>query len=136
MKLLPTLKIMKSNKIISVGFFLLALSVAIGAFGAHSLKPILIANARLDTFQKAEFYQFICSFAIILLGFLQKTYPEINFKLDFNCILASILLFSGSLYALCLTNVGLFGAITPIGGILMIFAFANIGQKVYRNSQN
>lgn len=127
---------MKSNKIISVGFFLLALSVAIGAFGAHSLKPILMANASLDTFQKAEFYQFICSFAIILLGFLQKSYPEINFKLDFNCILASILLFSGSLYALCLTNVGLFGAITPIGGILMIFAFANIGQKVYRNSQN
>lgn len=96
------------------------ISVAIGAFGAHALKGILTANQRLETFDTAVKYQFYHTIAIILVAILVE-------KLDSKWLgyagwsfTLGILIFSGSLYALCLTNITKLGAITPIGGVLMI----------------
>jgi uncharacterized membrane protein YgdD (TMEM256/DUF423 family) len=97
-----------------------ALSVMIGAFGAHALKAILEANNRLDTFETAVKYQFYHSFALILLGILMQKNESQQFNLAGYLFIGGILIFSGSLYILSITGLKWLGAITPIGGLAMI----------------
>ncbi len=114
---------------IQTGAILGLLSVAIGAFGAHALRASLTASGRADTFETAVKYQFYHALALLAIGILlqltvgdviaQKwlTYAGYSF-------LAGVLVFSGSLYILCATGITVLGAITPIGGLLMIAGWA------------
>lgn len=105
--------------------FLGALSVALGAFGAHGLKQLVDDNS-LKIFETAVRYQFYHVFALALVGILYKDFSAelLNYAGIFFVI--GILLFSGSLYVLTYitaTNVsGLnwVGPITPIGGLFFI----------------
>ena len=106
--------------IIKTGIIFSILSIAIGAFGAHALANIIAEKS--DVFKTAVQYQIFHALGLILIGLIAKT-----FNLDLNIvayfIICGILLFSGSLYILCLTNNSLFGAITPIGGVSFIAAW-------------
>src|SRR6186713_1873481 len=96
------------------------LGVAIGAFGAHALKPILIESGRLETFELAVRYQFYHAFALLATGILMNQLPVKFLEYASLFFTGGILFFSGSLYLLCFTGVGVLGAITPIGGILFL----------------
>lgn len=96
------------------------LGVAIGAFGAHALRPVLEANGRTETFELAVRYQFYHAFAILFSGVLMNHFPSRNINRSVVCFTAGILIFSGSLYALSLSGVRMLGAITPVGGVLFI----------------
>src|ERR1700761_497854 len=98
-----------------------ALSVMIGAFGAHALKQHLESINRTAVFETAVKYQFYHALALVLLGILALKL-ENNRMLDYAgyAFVAGIIIFSGSLYILCLTNVGKWGAVTPIGGLALI----------------
>lgn len=113
---------MYKNILISAAI-LMALNVAIGAFGAHSLKPILEANQRIDTFHTAVQYAFYNTLAIFAIGICAKLFPEIKFEIPFYLILAGIVIFSGSLYILSITNIKILGAVTPIGGVSFILGY-------------
>lgn len=102
------------------GVVFAGLAVAIGAFGAHALRPLLEANARTETFELAVRYQFYHAFAILFTGMLMIHFPSRYLKNAVLCFAAGILVFSGSLYALSLSGVRVLGAITPIGGVLFI----------------
>jgi uncharacterized membrane protein YgdD (TMEM256/DUF423 family) len=97
------------------------LGVAIGAFGAHALKPLLQANNKVDTFELAVRYQFYHAFALLFIGVLMNLWPaETYLQRASLFVTLGILLFSGSLYALSF-NVGKAVAfITPIGGVFFI----------------
>jgi len=104
------------------GSFFAGLGVAIGAFGAHKLKDFLLQTGRTDTFEKAITYQFYHSLALLVIGLL-ATQVQINTKyLNYAgySFIAGIIIFSGSLYILCLTETPKWGAVTPIGGVCMI----------------
>lgn len=107
----------KTTLIIGITFS--GLAVVIGAFGAHLLKEILSQYGRTETFDLAVRYQFYHAFALIATGILQKT-ESLNFRWAAVSFIMGILFFSGSLYALSLTGIKTFGAITPIGGVLFI----------------
>ena len=92
-----------------------ALAVALGAFGAHSLKDVLIRNGTTAIWEKAVFYHFIHAIMLFILS--GRTPLQLGPWFSF---LNGILIFSGSLYLLALTNVRWLGAITPIGGISFI----------------
>lgn len=111
---------MKQQSALVVGVIFAGLGVAVGAFGAHALRPLLEANARTETFELAVRYQFYHSFAIIFSGILMFHFPSKHLNRAVVCFAAGILIFSGSLYALSLSGVRLLGAITPIGGVLFI----------------
>jgi uncharacterized membrane protein YgdD (TMEM256/DUF423 family) len=102
-----------------------ALSVALGAFGAHGLKKIVPAET-VSTFQTGVQYQFYHTFALFIAAILYKEFPSTNIVWAGYAFLAGILLFSGSLYALTFLHdtqsVGLkrIGIITPIGGLFFI----------------
>jgi uncharacterized membrane protein YgdD (TMEM256/DUF423 family) len=91
------------------------LAVALGAFGAHGLKSILDRNATLAIWQTAALYHLV--HAAVLLALSQRSaVPRVPFAL----FSAGIVVFSGSLYALALSNVKALGAITPVGGVCLL----------------
>lgn len=102
------------------GVVLAGLGVAIGAFGAHALRPILEENARTETFELAVRYQFYHAFAILFSGILMQHFHPRYLNRAVICFAAGIFIFSGSLYALSISGITILGAITPIGGVLFI----------------
>lgn len=96
------------------------LAVGIGAFGAHTLRAVLENNARTETFELAVRYQFYHAFAILFSGALMMHFPSRQLNRAAACFAGGIVIFSGSLYILSLSGVGMWGAVTPIGGILFI----------------
>ncbi|MDN3669906.1 DUF423 domain-containing protein [Echinicola jeungdonensis] len=101
-----------------------ALTVAIGAFGAHGLEPTLEKMGRVDTFETAVKYQFYHTLAIFLVGILQVQFPQ-NKGLSISAWLffGGIIIFSGSLYILSISGVNWLGAITPFGGLAFILGW-------------
>lgn len=90
------------------------LGVALGAFGAHGLKAQLEAANRLATWETAVFYHLI--HAVVLLVVARWNGVEVTRW----AMLTGIVVFSGSLYALCLTGVRVLGAVTPLGGLAFL----------------
>src|SRR5262245_39116526 len=89
-----------------------ALAVALGAFGAHGLKDILARNGTAGVWEKAVFYHF--SHAVVLFILAGRTPLQ---SAPWFSFVIGVVLFSGSLYLLALTNIRWLGAITPLGGI-------------------
>jgi uncharacterized membrane protein YgdD (TMEM256/DUF423 family) len=88
------------------------LVVALGAFGAHSLQPVLRAHQTLEIWEKAVLYHALHT--LVLLGLGLRTNVSTGMVVSFVC---GMLLFSGSLYLLAATNTRWLGAITPLGGV-------------------
>src|ERR1044071_1162425 len=86
------------------------LAVALGAFGAHGLRSTLEARGMLDVWNKAVFYQFVHAIALLALAL----YGSVN-RGACLLLLIGILLFSGSLYLLALTNLRWLGPVPPLG---------------------
>ena len=95
------------------------LSVAIGAFAAHGLKPRLDAY-HFGIFQTAITYQFYHTLALGFTAVLKYFSDTAWLRHACKLFLAGILIFSGSLYALALTQAKWLGMITPIGGLCFL----------------
>jgi uncharacterized membrane protein YgdD (TMEM256/DUF423 family) len=96
------------------------LAVALGAFGAHALKPTLLANNRLDVYNLAVQYQFYHTFALLAIALLMQKQERRLLSTASLLMVAGILFFSGSLYLIALTNTSSLGIITPIGGVFFL----------------
>src|SRR5581483_11768936 len=105
----------------AVGAALMALAVGMGAFGAHGLRDRLDAYS-MSVYEKAVFYHFIHGLGLLIVSILPKTGTFSEFATNWVCglLLAGILIFSGSLYALAISGNRMLGAITPIGGVAFI----------------
>jgi uncharacterized membrane protein YgdD (TMEM256/DUF423 family) len=95
------------------------LAVALGAFGAHALKASLESTGMLDVWNKAVLYHLIHAIALVALAL----YGAGN-RATYFLLVAGIILFSGSLYTMALTNVRWLGAITPLGGLCFLAGWA------------
>lgn len=120
-----------------IGALLCFVAIALGAFGSHALAPLLIENARVDTFELANRYHFYHGIALIALSsVVAAEFIRAPYRLILAGLTLGTLIFSGTLYTLSLTNLSVLGAITPIGGALLlvswlVFAWAcakNLGQ--------
>jgi uncharacterized membrane protein YgdD (TMEM256/DUF423 family) len=109
------------------------LAVLFGAFGAHGLKSRLTEDM-LGIYQTGVQYHFYHSLGLILIGLVAWHMPGLpQLRWAAWIMLAGILLFSGSLYALALTNAGWLGMITPFGGLAFIGAWLLLVITVYTN---
>jgi uncharacterized membrane protein YgdD (TMEM256/DUF423 family) len=95
------------------------LAVALGAFGAHALKATLQSTAMLDAWNKAVLYHLVHAVALVALAL-----SGVGNRATYFLLAAGILLFSGSLYTMALTNVRWLGAITPLGGLCFLAGWA------------
>lgn len=101
------------------GIIAALLAVILGAFAAHGLKSQL-SDSMLNTFQTGVQYQMYHALGIILVAlYYQQTGNSLLFW-SATLLLIGVLLFSGSLYALALTEIKWFGPITPLGGLCFI----------------
>ena len=99
------------------------LAVAFGAFGAHALKTRLGAEA-MTVYRTGVEYHFWHTLALLGVGLWAAQRPRPALDVAGACFAAGVLLFSGSLYALALTGVRAFGAVTPLGGLLFLAGWA------------
>ncbi len=111
-----------------------ALAVGIGAFGAHALKPMLEANQRLDTFDTAVKYHFYHTLSLLAIGLLCIHRPHPLLVWAGYLQVVGVVVFSGSLYVLCLSGLRWLGAITPLGGVALIAGW--IALAIYAAKQN
>ncbi|MBX7144308.1 MAG: DUF423 domain-containing protein [Oligoflexia bacterium] len=108
-----------------IGALFVASGIALGAFGAHGLRGT-VPTSDLEIFEKAVHYQLIQGLGIMLVALMGQVGISNTRATQQTCMLLSIatIIFSGSLYLLVLLNERWLGAITPIGGALMIGAWA------------
>lgn len=102
-----------------------ALAVAFGAFGAHALEDRLTAKY-LAVWETAVQYQMFHAVGLLVIGILASDALFGNnptLKKAGYFLLAGIIIFSGSLYVLSLSGIGILGAITPIGGVAFIIGW-------------
>ena len=102
-----------------VGFFFGFAGVAAGAFGAHALGDSLEAD-RIRIFETAVRYQLVHALALIGIALASARWPARRWTGAGVLVAAGTVLFSGSLYALALLDIGIFGAVAPVGGVSLL----------------
>jgi uncharacterized membrane protein YgdD (TMEM256/DUF423 family) len=102
-----------------LGSIFAALAVGAGAFGAHALRESLTPE-RLAVFETAARYQMTHALALLAVAWRAGSAPGRAASAAGGLFVAGIFLFSGSLYALALSGIGAFGALTPLGGLCLI----------------
>ena len=113
------------------GIFFCVLSVIMGAFGAHALKDRL-SEYSMSIYDKAVLYQFFHAFAVLFVAVLNKVIDTQDFSISGILLIIGILLFSGSLFILAITDIKWLGAITPIGGTLFIIGWLILFIKILK----
>lgn len=113
----------KTKILLIIASLMMALGIALGAFGAHMLKQF-ISDELLSVYQTGIQYHFFNTLGLFAIAFI------LNFKPDstllFVCgllVFVGTLLFSVSLYALVILKISWLGMITPIGGTMLIVAW-------------
>ena len=117
---------MTANRFIAIGSVLAAAGVAAGAFGAHALSSS-ITPERVNVFETAARYHQIHAIAIIASGLIAANWPSSRVNAAAYLFLSGVILFSGSLYALVLTDTAWLGAVTPFGGVALIGGWCALG---------
>ena len=93
--------------------------VAFGAFGAHSLKST-ISSEMLSIFETGVRYQMYHTFALFFVSWFLQSGHRRKFEIAAWLFIAGVMLFSGSLYILAITNIRRFGVVTPFGGLCLL----------------
>lgn len=117
--------------IAAIGAVFGALGVALGAFGAHGLADRLTPE-RLETWKTAARYQLVHAVAMIALAALASVVGDQTVANTGIAWTIGVLIFSGSLYALCLSGVGALGAVTPLGGLALIGGWVLLAVGAFR----
>lgn len=115
------------SPILAAGALLAGIGVALGAFGAHGLRSAL-GQAELGWWETAVSYQLWHGLALVAIGAarLPRVAP-VAWLIGIGA-----LIFSGSLYLLALTGLRWLGAVTPIGGLLMLCGWALLAWRGWR----
>ena len=126
-----------NNKLISIAALLAFLSVALGAFGAHSLNELLTTE-KLNSFETGVKYQFYHSLALLIIGLNANKLNATALIGKF--MLIGIVFFSFSIYLLSVQeligiNLSMLGPITPIGGLLLMISWLILIFKNYKKTQ-
>jgi len=119
----------KPHAWIAVGALSGAVTVALGAFGAHALKES-VSPEDLAIWQTGVHYQGLHALALVLFGISQQVRPRAC--LGGWCFLAGSAIFAGTLYAMVLGGPRWLGAITPIGGTLLIVGWLAFAWSAWR----
>jgi uncharacterized membrane protein YgdD (TMEM256/DUF423 family) len=116
---------MQDRHLIAAGAINMFIAVAAGAFGAHALKQSL-SPEMLSIWHTGVNYQMMHALGLIAIGALMPRLNHALLKRAGIMMLIGILIFSGSLYALAISGIRILGAITPIGGLAFLLAWAMV----------
>ena len=114
---------MTSKSLLISGSIFMALAVVFGAFGAHIIQDMLTPE-RFQVYQTGVEYHFYHALGLLLLGAVSFHISDSKWiSRSGIAFIAGIIIFSGSLYILTLTDTGWLGAVTPLGGVAFILGW-------------
>jgi uncharacterized membrane protein YgdD (TMEM256/DUF423 family) len=114
---------MNSKNLLISGSLFMALAVGFGAFGAHIVQDMLTSD-RFEVYKTAVEYHFYHAIGLLIVGLVSQRMESTTwFARSGYCMIAGILIFSGSLYILTLTDTSWLGAVTPLGGFAFILGW-------------
>ncbi|SFX46075.1 Uncharacterized membrane protein YgdD, TMEM256/DUF423 family [Thermoactinomyces sp. DSM 45891] len=115
-----------------LGSLNMALSIALGAFGAHGLKG-KVAEKMIANWNTGAHYHMIHALGMLIVGILLSKVQDSGMLTTSGWLmLVGVVLFSGSLYVMAVTGVTKLGAITPIGGLAFIMAWILMAAVAYK----
>lgn len=120
-----------SKPILLTAALFLILAVALGAFGAHGLKPRLSAEM-MQAYKTGVDYHFYHALGLLLIGVLASTMPSGLLQWSALFLGLGIVLFSGSLYLMAVTGIRWLGAVTPFGGVSFIAGWVLLFIAVWK----
>jgi len=115
-----------SARWIRMGSFFMASGILVGAFGTHALKNTL-SDPMKSVFETAVRYQLLHGLGLFIVAWLISQSPKRTLLIAGWAFAIGILLFSGSLYLLALTNAHAWGILTPFGGLAFLVGWISIG---------
>lgn len=126
---------MKTNQLIGLGSLMIATTVALGAMGAHTLEDAISARY-LEVWNTASLYFALNGLGLLAIANVAPTLKGLHIKL----IILGSFIFSVSLWMLALNEIlspalRKLGAITPVGGVLMIVGWTLIGMSQFRRAE-
>jgi len=110
-------------------------AVALGAFGAHTLKDMRSAE-HLETWKTATLYLLVHAALGLCLCLISRNAQDASEKkpsiptLGLKLLFSGAVTFAGSLYSLVLLQLGLLGAVAPVGGLMMISGWAVLAARL------
>jgi uncharacterized membrane protein YgdD (TMEM256/DUF423 family) len=117
--------------ILAAGGALIAAATVLGALGAHALSGRL-SPERLQVFDTAVRYHFYHALGLLAIGLAVRSIESVLVRFAAGLIVAGIVLFSGSLYALSFGAPRVIGVITPLGGVALIVGWLSFAAAVLR----
>ncbi len=115
-----------------IGSTFAGIAVAAGAFGAHGLEG-KVEPRMVEVFTTAARYQMFHAIALLAVAWAVTRWPNARLEPGGWLLTAGTLIFSGSLYLMVLTGARWLGAVTPVGGVLMITGWALLAWRVARH---
>ena len=122
-----------SRLFLVLGALAAGVAVAFGAFGAHGLES-RVTPERVQTFETGVRYHIYHALALLIVGWAVAQWPGGSVQAAGYLFLTGIVLFSGSLYVLVLTDTPWLGAVTPLGGVAFIVGWALLAWGVLRGA--
>lgn len=110
------------------------LGVGFGAFGAHGLQEVLV-GPRLDWFRTATLYHLVHAVAAAAVAVLAGYLPGRLVLASGWAMVAGVVVFSGSLYLMAVSDWRWLGAVTPVGGLLMMAGWAMLAVSAGRGAR-
>jgi len=107
------------------------IGVALGAFGAHALSGRLEPRD-LATFETGVQYQMYHALGLLAVAWAAVRWPGVSAHVAGWAFIFGIVVFSGSLYVLVLTNTRWLGAVTPLGGVAFLVGWVALAWAVFR----
>jgi len=120
---------------VGLGSGLAFIAVALGAFGTHGLRDRL-SSANLQIWQTGVQYHMIHAVGLILIGILHSQIDSKAVTRSGWLLYYGILIFSGSLYVLALTDIRWIGAITPLGGVCFLAGWGSLAYTMWKSSNS
>lgn len=118
---------------LTISSIMMALAIAIGAFGAHGIKS-MVSESLLKIYNTGVEYHFYNTLGLFAASFIMYLKPNSKKAVVASwLILFGMIIFSFSLYLLVILNMPILGAITPIGGSLLIIAWILLAVSIYKD---
>jgi uncharacterized membrane protein YgdD (TMEM256/DUF423 family) len=123
---------MNARTVLFAGAMICGLAVITGAFGAHALAQLLDERGKADTYELAVRYQFFHGLGLLMIGAVWLTNQELRLRTPSILMLTGVVLFSGSLYLLALTDFRWVGPVTPVGGLSLVAGWASLAATLVK----
>ena len=117
---------------IIVGAILGLLGVAMGAAGTHALEDRIDVDA-LDTLETAVRFQMYHAIALVAVGALGSVWKSRAVTISCGLLTFGVIVFCGSLYLIALVDIGVFGAVAPVGGLSLMAGWGTLAIGAARH---